>query len=83
VGDIQFEGVGSPAEVRARQEAERAVRIEQVRKHKNRKARQAAQRTNSLLAGLGMSRKERRAIGQRQRAAKPKKPRNYQWVPNA
>lgn len=76
---VRFVGIGSPAEARARQQE----RIEQVKKHKNRKARQAAQRTNALLAALGMSRRERQAIGQRQRAAKPRKPTNYRWLPDA
>lgn len=77
---IRFEGFGSPEEVRKQQQE----KIERVRRHKNKKARDAAQRTNALLADLGLSRKERQAIGKRQRAAEQsKKHENYRWSPEA
>lgn len=82
----QFIGVGSPEEIERKRiiakqlaDEERARRIAEVRKHKNKKARQAKQRANVILAELGLSKKERQTIGQRQRAAQIKKRENFRW----
>lgn len=79
---MTFVGFGTPSEALARQEAERKERIERVKRIKNRKAREATVRANSLLADLGLSKAERRAIGQRQRASEVKKPKQYRWDPS-
>lgn len=78
---IRFVGFGAPEEALARQRQERIERIERVKRIKNKKARQATVRANAVLAGLGLSKRERRELGRFQRKAKTKRPQNYRWDP--
>ncbi len=58
-GSIHFVGVGAPNDALAAEREIRRLRIEEVRRIKDCRAREAAQRVNRVLATLGVPRRQR------------------------